>query len=85
MRKLCRGLFRMLLSFFAGVLVTFYLLVPGGHSPVELLNPAQVGRAVDFDRAGQKLEQAGDLALLYAVRAKDYIKEKISDDEQPNS
>ena len=75
----------MLFSFFVGVLVTIYLLVPGNHSPAELLNPAQLGQAVDFDRAGQKLEQAGDMALVYAVRAKDYIKEKVSSDEQPSS
>jgi hypothetical protein len=70
------GIFRMLLAFFAGVLVTLFLLVPGKTGPTLLVNGDCSAQTADIARAGDRIERLGDQAMVLAYRAKDYLQQR---------
>ena len=72
------GLFRMLLAFFAGVIVTLFLLVPGKTGPTLLVNGDCYAQTADLGNAGDRIEHFGDQALVLAYRAKDYFQQKTT-------
>lgn len=63
----------MFLAFFAGVLVTLYVLIPGKHGPTILVNGDEGGQFKELGRAGDRVERFGDTALVYAYKAKDML------------
>ena len=76
MKKRGRGLFRMVLAFFAGGLATLYFLVPGKYGPTILVNGDEQAQIDDLDSACGKIQKASDLALFYAYKAKDWVHTK---------
>jgi len=81
-RKRRWGVLRMLLAFFAGVLVTLFLLIPGKTGPTVLVNGSVESQLDDLSVAGVKIEQVGETALVYAYRAKDYLQMKIGQESR---
>ena len=73
------GLLRMLFAFFLGVIATLYVLTPGKTGPTVLVSGDRQFQLEQFDKAGQKIEQAGGAAALYAQKAKDFIQGKLGD------
>ena len=65
---------RILIAFFAGVAVTLCVLIPGKVQPGDLLDSAKRTQIADSNRASDKIERAGDLAVFYAAKAKDYVR-----------
>ena len=79
MRGTLRGNFlRLLLAYFAGATSMLFLLVPGEISLPDLREPQRLADKVDFTRAADKVEKAGDLALFYSFKAKQLLREKIT-------
>lgn len=76
MKKRGRVLFLMILAFFAGVLTTLYLLVPGKYGPTILVNGDEQEQIHDLDSACGKLQKASDVALYYAYQAKNWVSVK---------
>jgi len=70
---------RIVISFFAGVLATLYLLVPGNIEPGDLFDTEKRGQLAQFDCAGDRIEQGGDLATFYAYKAKNYVQHHIGE------
>jgi len=68
---------RVFISFFAGVAVAFYVLIPGKIQPRDILNSEKRSRLANFDQASEKVDRMGDLAAFYASRAKDYVQRSI--------
>ena len=68
-------MFRLVLGFFAGVLATLFLLVPGKTGPTVLVNGDAQGQVAQLDQAGQRLNALGDKALSWAYHARDFIRE----------
>ncbi len=85
MKKRGRGLFRMVLAFFAGVLATLYFLVPGKYGPTILVNGDEQAQIDDLDSACGKVQKASDLALFYAYKAKDWVHGKGDKNIDPSS
>ena len=70
---------RIIISFFAGVLVTLYLLIPGKIELGDFLDTEKRCQIADFNRAGEKIDEMGDLALFYTFKAKEYVHNKVVD------
>ncbi|MBN2212246.1 MAG: hypothetical protein JW709_12685 [Sedimentisphaerales bacterium] len=68
MRKLCGTIFVLLLGFFAGVICTLVVLAPGDRSLSDAVRDGDLHAWADFNRAGDRVEAAGDTALLYAFK-----------------
>ena len=71
------GPLKILVAFFAGIIVSVYLLVPGKVGPTVLVSGDRQLQSQQLDQAGEKIERAGAASVLYALRAKDYIKSKL--------
>ena len=71
------GLLKVMLAFFVGVIVTVYFLVPGKVGPTVLVSGDRQLQARQLDQAGQKIERAGAATVLYALRAKDYLRGQL--------
>ena len=63
----------MLLAFFAGAISMLFFLTPGKIKLDDLLDDSKRAEMVDFDRAAARTEEARDIALFYAYKAKRYI------------
>jgi len=70
---------RMLVMFFAGVLITLYFLVPGKNGPTLLVNGDRQQQNAEIGAAGEKIEKMGEAALCWTYKAKDYVWENIKD------
>lgn len=70
------GLFRMLVAFFAGVLVAVYLLSPGQRGPTILLSGDSRVQLEGFSRAADKIEEMTDMLALYA---RDGVSDQLAD------
>ena len=70
---------RIFISFFAGVLVTLYFLIPGKIEPRDLLDSQKRSQLAHFDQAGEKIEQAGDMAVFYACKAGKYVHNNMTE------
>lgn len=66
-----------LIAYFAGVFTAVYFLAPGPVSPADVLNPAKWSEIADWKRASDRVNNAGDLTVLYAQRAKEYVHDRI--------
>ena len=64
---------RMLMMFFAGVLVTLYLLVPGKNGPTVLINGDSAQQITELSQAGDKIEKMGDIFLIACPRINEDI------------
>jgi len=67
------GLFRMLMAFFSGVLVTLFFLVPGKSGPTVLVNGDSQRQTAELIAAGGQIELFGDKALSLMYRLKERI------------
>lgn len=72
------GLLSCLVAYVAGVLTAIYLLAPGKINSADLLEPSRWSQLVDWNRAGEKVNQAGDITALYAHHAKKYIGNQLT-------
>jgi len=70
-----------MLGFFAGVLATLFLLVPGKTGPTVLVNGDAQAQVAQLGQAGERLESFGDKALSWAYHAKDFIRENAAKEE----
>ena len=70
-------MFRLILGFFIGVLLTLYLLIPGKNGPTVLVNGSETQQRQELDQASYKVENLGDKALCWAYKAKDSVSEHI--------
>ena len=78
MRGTIRGaILRMLLAFFAGAITMLFFLSPGEIRMQDLLDREKRTQVADFDQAADRVEKANTLALYYAGRAKQYIKDRL--------
>ena len=68
---------RVFIAFFAGVALTFYVLIPGKIQPRDLLNSQKRSQLANFDQASEKVDRMGDLAAFYASKAKNYVQKNI--------
>lgn len=68
MRKLCGLIFVMLLGFFGGVICTLVVLAPGERSLSDAVRDGDLHAWADFNRAGDRVEAAGDGVLSYAFK-----------------
>ena len=75
------GILRMTVAFFAGILTSLFFLVPGKTGPTILVNGDRAGQVADLEQAGEKIEKFSDIALDYAYRAKEYVHEKMVQQE----
>ena len=73
-----RGLLRMVVAFFAGVLTSLFFLVPGKTGPTILVNGDQARQAADLEQAAEKIEKLSDTALNYVYKAKNYAWQKMN-------
>ena len=71
----------MTVAFFAGVLTSLFFLVPGKTGPTILINGDQDRQIADLENAGQRLEDLSDRTLDSVYRAKDYIAQRIKQQE----
>jgi hypothetical protein len=78
-RTLRWGALRLLLAFFAGVLTTVYLLVPGHKGPTVLVYGDSRTQLADIGNTGERLTAMGRQALDYAAHAKASLGEKAKD------
>jgi hypothetical protein len=78
-RTLRWGVLRLLLAFFAGVLTTVYILVPGHKGPTVLVYGDTRTQLADIGNTGERLAEMGRQALTYAAHAKDSLREKPKD------
>ncbi len=74
------GLLRMLVAFFVGVLVTVYLLVPGGKGPTILVHGDRQVQLANLDRAAEQISKMTDMTAFYAQKAKDRVQQGWSGD-----
>lgn len=65
---------RILIAFFAGVIVTVLVLAPGEAGWKNLTETTRTG---DFEAAAEKIEQTGEMAGFYAMKAKQRLCEKF--------
>jgi len=72
---------RMTVAFFVGVLTSLFFLVPGKSGPTILINGDQDRQIADLENAGHKLEDLSDRTLDYVYRAKDYLAQRINQQE----
>ena len=75
------GVLRMTVAFFAGVLTSLFFLVPGKTGPTILINGDQDRQIADLENAGQRLEDLSDRTLDSVYRAKDYLAQRINQQE----
>jgi hypothetical protein len=75
------GVLRMTMAFFAGVLTSLFFLVPGKSGPTILINGDQDRQIADLENAGQKLEELSDHTLDCVYRAKDFLAQRIKQQE----
>ncbi|MCP4707110.1 MAG: hypothetical protein GY869_00675 [Planctomycetes bacterium] len=75
------GVLRMTVAFFAGVLTSLFFLVPGKSGPTILINGDQDRQIADLENAGRKLEDLSEHTLDCVYRVKDYIAERIKQQE----
>ena len=81
MRKRTRsGILRIVIAFCAGVITTLYLLVPGKVGPTILASGEEKLQYQQLRNTGQKLQEAGDITVLYAAKAKRYIQNTLDAD-----
>jgi len=71
------GLLKLLVAFFAGVVVALFFLVPGKHGPTLLVNGDQAGQIADLSRAGRQIERVSDWALAYAYKTKQFVHDNV--------
>jgi hypothetical protein len=69
----------MLVAFFAGVLVTLYLLSPGERGPTILVSGDRHVQLGSFNRAADKIEEMADVLALYAQRAREDVSDHFAD------
>ena len=74
------GILRMVIAFCAGVIATLYLLVPGKVGPTILVSGEEKLQYQQLQNTGKKLQEAGDITVLYAARAKRYIQNTLNTD-----
>ena len=67
------GLLRLFIAFFAGVMVTLFLLIPGKHGPTVLVNGDRDGQVAELGSTSDKIEKVSDTAMLYAYRARQFL------------
>lgn len=73
--KLAGNLLRMLLAFFAGVIVTLYVLAPGDRKLMDLVKGSTPAREwADFGQAAGKVEQLGDQTVAFFYRTESKLK-----------
>ena len=72
------GLLRMMVAFFAGALTCLFLLVPGKKGPTILINGNRDQQVAELDKASRKVENISGQALDYAYKAKNFLHQKIS-------
>lgn len=72
------GIFRMLIAFFAGVIVTLFFLVPGKTGPTLLVNGDRQLQIQQLDQASDKIEAFGENILTCAYQAKDYVQNRLN-------
>ena len=75
------GVLRMTVAFFAGVLTSLFFLVPGKTGPTILINGDHDRQVADLENAGHKLEEMGDRTMDYVYRVKEYLAQRISQQE----
>jgi len=75
------GMLRMTVAFFVGVLTSLFFLVPGKSGPTILINGDQDRQIADLENAGHKLEDLSDRTLDYVYRAKDYLAQRLNQQE----
>jgi len=85
MKKTTRrwAMVRLLLAFFAGVLLTVYLLVPGRSGPTVLVCGDERLQIQQLDRAGERLAQAGSHVWGYVGQAGDHLRSQVSSQAVP--
>lgn len=76
------GLLRLAVAFFAGVLTCLFFLVPGKTGPTILVNGDRERQVADLEQAGEKIENLSDQALGYIYRARDYVSQKMNQEQQ---
>jgi len=78
MRGTIRGaILRMLLAFFAGAITMLFILAPGQVRIREIFDQKKRSEMIDFNQAADRVERANDLAVFYAHRARQYVRDKF--------
>lgn len=77
-RQKTPGSLKLLVAFFAGVIVALYLFVPGRGGPVLSDGSTWQSQAGSLDRLGGDLERAGDTAALYLRRAREFLHDRLA-------
>ena len=73
-------LLRMLVAFFVGVVVTVYLLVPGGKGPTILVHGDKQVQLANLNRAGEQIAKMTDMTAFYTHKAKERLQQRLSGD-----
>jgi len=68
---------RFLLAFLAGAISMLLLLSPGKLQLQTLFDKDSWAKTPDFEKAAERVENAPDIAVFYACKAKEYVKDKI--------
>jgi hypothetical protein len=70
-------MFRLLFAFLAGAISMLLLLTPGKLQWQTLFDKDSWAKTPDFEKAAERVENAPDMAVFYACKAKEYVKDKI--------